>query len=93
MPVLAAGLVPEFQLVEIEHIGGHVGYAPSYVLIEADDDGRCAGYGHAVHVHARRAQLNLVPDARQVKLQVRVVGQQRITRSRLTAAHREVIRA
>jgi len=93
VPVRAAGAVLKFQLIKIEHVGCHVGYAPSHVFVEADDDQRRARNGDAVHVHARGVQLNLVPNAGQVQLQVRVVGQQGIARGRLGAAHREVVGA
>ena len=67
--------------VIIEHIRAGVRERPRRVAVESDDDVRRAGNGHTVDVErAGNDEMRLVPDGRQREIEVRVAGEQRVTR-------------
>ena len=77
--------------VQILHVRHVVREAPRDALVVPDHDERRPGQGESLHVPARRRQVNLIPYRRQVQLEVRVVGQQRLSIRRVRAVHDPVV--
>jgi hypothetical protein len=93
VPVFLLPAIPEPKFIPIQHIGIHIGHPPAYLLVEADHYARGTRQRHPAHVNAGSHQLHLVPDRRQVELQVRVVGQQGIAGGGFGPGHGPVVAA
>src|SRR5258705_852928 len=70
---IRSGWVKGFD-VQILYIRAVVGKAPGDAVIVTDDDQRCAGQSESLYVPAGSGDVDFVPDRRQAKLQVGVVG-------------------
>ena len=79
--------------IKVLHVGAVIRESPCNVIVVPDDNERCTGQGEPFHIPSRRSEMNFVPDRWNRKLEVRVVGQQRLTGCRVIAGYDPIVAA
>src|SRR6202158_5379675 len=79
--------------VQVLHIGAIVGESPGDAIVVANDHERGARQSEAFDVPARGGDVDFVPDGREHQLQVRIVGEQRLSGCGVRAADHAVVAA
>ncbi len=77
--------------VKILNICSVIGESPRDAIVVANDNHRRARQSEAFDVPARRSQVHLVPDGRDGKLEMSIVGKQRLPGGGMCAAHNPVV--
>ncbi len=83
----------EGDAVPIADIASGIGHTPGHVAVKTDDYAGRSRQADPTDVDPFGHELHLVPDGRQVELQVRVVAKDRIAGGRAAAADRPVVAA
>ncbi len=83
----------EFFDVEVLDVGAVVGEAPGDAIVVSDDDERRAGKSETFCVEIGSGEMNFVPDGRDGKFEMGVVGEKRFAGGGVGAAHDPVVAA
>src|SRR5262245_55679191 len=89
--VLARIVGVEPLQIEILSVGARVGHAPGDVAVAARDDRRNARQSSADDVFAGKREVSEIPERRDGKAKMRIVGEQRFARHATLAADNPVV--